>query len=157
MPRKSPLPRSHRRKRRVVVDTSALVAGISGFKQTYVPARNASADLLYSWAEKRSFVWLISEDILSEYKEVLKRLRVRPSVIGRLINLIRERGEYVKTRYSVRISPDPEDDRFCLCAEQGGADFIVTLNVRDFPQDRLKATVISPDSLRQRFGRLRHI
>jgi len=39
-------------KRRVVVDTSVLVAGISGFKDTYTPGRNPNAGLLHKWAEE---------------------------------------------------------------------------------------------------------
>jgi len=39
---------------------------------------------------KGTFLWLVTEDILDEYKEVLKRLRVRSTVIGAVINLIRE-------------------------------------------------------------------
>ena len=84
---------------------------------------------------------------MDEYKEVLRRLRVRPHVIGRVVNLIRERAEEVKVRTSPEISPDPGDDPFCLCAEQGKADFIVTLNPRDFPQDQLTANVVSPNEL----------
>jgi len=91
-----------------------------------------------------NFVWLVTEDILDEYKEVAKRLGVRPNRIGTLINLIRERAEQIDIRSSVEISPDPKDDVFCLCADQGKADFIVTLNPDDFPQDRLTAKVISP-------------
>jgi predicted nucleic acid-binding protein len=142
------LPRKARkRRRRLVVDTSVLVAGVSGFKETYVPGRNPSADVLHNWAEEQIFVWLVSEDVLDEYKEVLRRLRVRSHLIGRVVNLIRERAEEVRIRCAVEISPDPEDDPFCLCAEQGKADFLVTLNPKDFPQDRLKATVVSPDQL----------
>ena len=70
---------------------------------------------------------------------------VRPSLIGKVINLIRERAEVVKVRSSAEISPDPKDDAFCLCAEQGKADFIVTLNLKDFPQNRLKAYVVQPN------------
>ncbi len=132
------------RKARVVVNTSVLVAGISGFREPFVPGRNPSADVLHRWAEKNNFVWLVTDDILDEYKEVLKRLHVRSSLIGRVVHLIRERAEEVKARYPIEISPDPEDDPFCLCAEQGKADFIVTLNPRDFPEDRLRAKVISP-------------
>ncbi|MGI0085617.1 MAG: putative toxin-antitoxin system toxin component, PIN family, partial [Nitrososphaerales archaeon] len=106
--------------------------------------RNASADVLHRWAEKNHFVWLISEDILDEYKEVLKRLRVRSSLIGKVVNLIRERSEEVKVRSSMEISPDPKDDPFCLCAEQGKANLVITLNPTDFPQDLLNATVVSP-------------
>lgn len=145
MRRRSPLPpKGRKRKPRAVVDTSVLVAGISGFREPFVPGRNASADVLHEWAERNHFVWLVTEDILDEYKEILKRLGARPSLIGTVINLIRERAEVVKVRSSAEISPDPNDDRFCLCAEQGKADFIVTLNPKDFPQDRLKATVVLP-------------
>lgn len=133
-----------------MVDTSVLVAGISGFREPFVQGRNPSADVLHRWAEKRHFVWLVTEDILDEYKEVLKRLRVRPNLIGRVVNLIRERVEEVKVRSSIEISPDPKDDPFCLCAEQGRANFIVTLNPADYPQDSLKASVVSPADLSHR-------
>lgn len=132
------------RKSRVVVDTSVLVAGISGFREPFVPGRNPSADVLHRWAEKNHFVWLVTEDILDEYKEVLKRLRVRSGLIGRVVNLIRERAEEVKVRPSIEISPDPKDDPFCLCAEQARADSILTLNPSDFPEERLQAKVVSP-------------
>ncbi|HEV2421808.1 MAG TPA: putative toxin-antitoxin system toxin component, PIN family [Candidatus Acidoferrales bacterium] len=140
-------PKAKRRKARVVVDTSVLVAGISGFREPFVSGRNPSADVLHRWAEKRHFVWLVTEDILDEYKEVLKRLRVRSNLIGRVVNLIRERAEAVKVSASVEISPDPKDDSFCRCAEQGKADFIVTLNPKDFPQDLLKVKIAAPDQL----------
>jgi len=137
-------PRSRKRKPRAVVDTSVLVAGISGFREPFVAGRNPSADTLHDWAERGNFLWLVTEDILDEYKEVLKRLRVRPNLIGTVVNLIRERTEEVKVRSSIEISPDPEDDPFCLCAEQAKADFIVTLNPKDFPEDRLSAKVVAP-------------
>ncbi len=127
------------------MDTSVLVAGISGFREPFVSGRNPSADALYKWAERSHFVWLVTDDIFVEYKEVLKRLRVRPNLIGSVINLIRERAEEIQVRSSIELSPDPKDDPFCLCAEQGKADYIVTLNPNDFPQHRLKAKVISPD------------
>jgi len=53
----------------------------------------------------------------------------------------------VNVRASFEISPDPKDDPFCLCGEEGNADFIVTLNPKDFPQERLKAKVILPAAL----------
>jgi predicted nucleic acid-binding protein len=137
--------KAKKRKPRVVLDTSVLVAGISGFRQLGVQGKNPSADLLRRWAEKSHFVWLLTEDILDEYKEILKRLHVRSELIGRVVNLIRERAEEVRVRPSVEISPDPQDDPFCLCSEKGKADFIITLNSRDFPQDRLKARVVTPE------------
>jgi predicted nucleic acid-binding protein len=124
-----------------------LVAGISGFREPFVRGRNPSADVLHRWAEQNSFIWLVTQDILGEYKEVLKRLGVRRSLIGTVINLIRERAEDVRVRFPVDISPDPEDDPFCICAESGNADFIVTLNSKDFPKGRLKSKVVLPTEL----------
>ena len=147
-------PKSRKRKQRAVVDTNVVVAGISGFRDQYnIAGWIPSADLLHRWADEEHFVWLYSEDILAEYKEVLKRLHVRSAAIGALINLIRERGESVKIRSSAEISPDPKDDAFCICAEEGSADFIFTLNPKDFPQSRLKAKVIQPDPIQGRRGR----
>jgi hypothetical protein len=96
-----------------------LVAGVSAFRKPYVPGKNPSADLLYRWAEKGNFVWLVTEDILDEYKEELKRLGVRSHLIGAVINLIRERAEQVDVRPYFKISPDPKDDPFCLCKRTG--------------------------------------
>jgi predicted nucleic acid-binding protein len=147
------LPKSRKRKQRAVVDTNVVVAGISGFREQYVPDRVPSADLLHRWAEEEHFVWLYSEDVLAEYKEVLKRLHVRSAAIGTLINYIREQGDSVEIRSSAEISPDPKDDAFCLCAEEGNADFIFTLNPKDFPQSRLKAKVIQPGPAKSRRDR----
>jgi predicted nucleic acid-binding protein len=125
----------------VVIDTCVLIAGISGFREPFTPGRNPSADVLHKWAEKGNFIWLITEDILDEYKEVLKGLGVRRNLIGRVVSLIRERAEEIKTRSSIEISPDPKDEPFCHCSEQGKGDFIVTLNPDNFPQKRLLKVV----------------
>ena len=139
-----PLKTRKKRRQRAVVDTNVLVAGISGFREPYERGKNPSADLLYRWADEEHFVWLFSEEILDEYKDVLQRLHVRAPVIGAIINLLRERGEEVEVHGTERISPDPDDDPFCLCAEEGQADMIFTLNGKDFPEDRLKAKVREP-------------
>jgi predicted nucleic acid-binding protein len=74
-------------------------------------------------------------------------LRVRPHVIGAVINLIRERAEKIEVRIHESLSPDPNDDPICQCAETGDADFLVTLNLKDFPQKALTAKVIKPGEI----------
>jgi len=106
-------PSQKRRGRRVVVDTSVVISGISAFKSFFEPGTNPSADTLREWIENGKFVWLVMPEILEEYKEVAKRLNVRPSVAGRLVNLLREEAEEVTVRTSVEISPDPGDNCFC--------------------------------------------
>ena len=84
----------------------------------------------------------MTEEILSEYKEVLTRLGVRRTLVGRIVNLLREEAEFVDVRVASEASPDPKDNAFCACAEDGR--LIATLNRNDFPQAKLKAKVISP-------------
>jgi hypothetical protein len=98
--------------------------------------------LLAAWTDAPTFVWLLTEEILSEYVEVLERLRVRSS--RRIVALIREQGQLVRILKKIPDLPDRDDAPFCECAESADADFIVTLNPSDFPQSRLKARVISP-------------
>jgi predicted nucleic acid-binding protein len=129
---------------RGIVDTSVLIAGIAGFKSQIESLQNPSATLLQEWVESCNFVWLVSEEILAEYKAVMGRLGVRRRLIGNIINLLREEAESVKAPVTAEVSPDPGDDPFCACAETGNAAFIVTLNPKDFPQRELRAKVIAP-------------
>ncbi len=143
------MPAQKRKRPRGVVDTSVLVAGIAGFKSTgfkstEIAPKNPSANLLRDWIAADRFVWLVSDEILLEYKRVLGRLGVRRPLIGKIINLLREEAELVPASALPSISPDPGDDPFCGCAEAGRADFIVTLNPKDFPQTLLSAHVIKP-------------
>lgn len=126
-----------------MIDTSVLIAGIAGWKTGSVEM-NASALLLRDWIENRTFRWLVTEEILSEYKEVPTRLGVRRNLAGEIVNMLREEADFVTLQGKVEISPDPDDDAFCACAEHGGAAFIATLNRRHFPQMKLAAKVISP-------------
>jgi uncharacterized protein len=138
------LPAQKRKRPRGVVDTSVLVAGIAGLKSPEIAPRNPSAKLLRDWIEEDTFVWLVSDEILLEYKRVLGRLGVRRQLIGKVINLLREESELVPASGLPNISPDPGDDPFCACAETGRADFIITLNLKDFPQALLSAHIIKP-------------
>lgn len=136
-----------RRRPRAVIDTDdtcVLVAGISAFKPRKVVI--PSAVLLREWVDSGSFVWLLTEDILAEYKAILGRLGVRRRVIGTLINLVREEAEMVHVSRSAELSPDPGDNPLCDCAEEGRADYIFTLNPADFPQEKLRARVVVPGS-----------
>ena len=126
------------------MDTSVLVAGIAGVRSTNPIPKNASARLLRDWIEGDTFVWLVSDETLLEYKQVLGKLGVRRALIGKVINLLRAEAEHIPASAMPVISPDPGDDPFCACAETGRADFIVTLNAKDFPQRLLSAHVIRP-------------
>jgi len=116
-----------------------LVAGVAGFKSLRA-VENPSASLLRDWLEDGTFTWLVTEDIVAEYRGVLTRLGVRRNLVGEIM----EEAEFVDVRGQSDVSPDPNDNAFCGCAEQGRAAFIATLNRKDFPQKKLVAKVISP-------------
>lgn len=120
------------------------MAGIAGLRTSEIAPKNPSAKLLREWIESNTFVWLITDEIVSEYKRVLARLGVRRSLVGKIVNLLQEEAELVAVARMPDISPDPSDDPFCACAETGRADFIVTLNPKDFAQSLLSAHVIKP-------------
>jgi predicted nucleic acid-binding protein len=96
-------PKRWKRPPRGVVDTSVLVAGVSGFREE--PTDNPSAALLAAWTEAPTFVWLLTEEILSEYVVVLQRLNVRAA--STIINLIREEGQLVRKVKKIADLPDP--------------------------------------------------
>ena len=75
---------------------------------------------------------------------MLGRLGVRRNLVGAIINLLREEAEFVTIRSERDLSPNPDHNAFCACAEQGRAAFIATLNKKHFPQENLAAKVISP-------------
>ena len=138
------MPYQKKKRPRGVVDTSVLVAGIAAFKDVNFGPLVSSAEMLREWIDNRTFTWLVNEEILDEYKIILARRKVRPALIAATISLIRSAAEDVPITEGNDISPDPFDEPFCSCAEEGNADFIVTLNPRDFPQHKLRAHVISP-------------
>ena len=69
------------------------------------------------------------------------RLGVRRPLIGKIVNTLRAKGEPVKLGPTRNLSPEPDDNHICDCAEYGDADFIVTLNPKDFPLASLRAKV----------------
>ena len=125
------------------MDTSVLVAGVAGLKDPSDPV-TPSAKFLHDWIEHDTFTWLVTSDILEEYTDVLTRLGVRRPVIGRIVNLLKAAAEFIEPTWTVAAEPDPGDAPFWTCADLGAADFIVTLNTKDFPQGRLSAKVIGP-------------
>jgi predicted nucleic acid-binding protein len=117
-----------------VIDTNVVVRGIRAFRQQPPEPKTPELLLLSSWIEdEETFDWLYSTEILEEYRDVLRRLKVRPNVVGSFVNLLRQAGVPVKLRETGSYSPDEADDMFYHCALGGGASLIVTDNSRDFP------------------------
>jgi predicted nucleic acid-binding protein len=118
---------------RLVIDTMVVIRAARAFRQQPPAPTSTELALVLAWLEDDAFVWLYSAEILDEYTEVLRRLKVPRQVVGRFVNLLRAGGELITPTERTAYSPDPKDDPFYHCALAGDADYIVTDNIRDFP------------------------
>ena len=88
----------------------------------------------------------LSEPILAEYGEVLARpaLRIRKGHRLQLLQLIRNRGYVVAPTRRLFATSDPDDNIFLECADTARADYLITGNLRHFPNFWKQIKVISP-------------
>jgi putative PIN family toxin of toxin-antitoxin system len=77
-----------------------------------------------------------SDAILSEYREVLWRpeLRIRKGLRRQLLQLIRNHSQLLIPPRLIRVTKDPDDDKFLECADAARADYLVTGNQQHFPK-----------------------
>jgi putative PIN family toxin of toxin-antitoxin system len=120
---------------RVVLDTNVIVSAV------LVPAGNQASILLL--ALRGQIAIYVSEPLLAEYEEVLRRprLKLTPHRIEAALNTIRKVAHSVSPRSTLSISPDESDNRILECAAAARADYLVTGNLKHFPL-RLRNTVI---------------
>jgi predicted nucleic acid-binding protein len=132
---------------RVVVDTSVVIRAARAFRQQPLEPNTTELRLVLAWSDDPEvFTWLYTQEILTEYREILRRLKVPRNAAGRFINLLGQGGEEVTEPVTGEFSPDPKDDPFYHCALGGDADYIITDNVRDFPpvRNRKRPRIITP-------------
>ena len=126
-----------RRLGRVVVDTSVVIRAARAFRQQPPEPNTPELRLVLAWRDNPEvFTWLYSQEILTEYREILRRLKVPRNAAGRFINLLGQSGEEVIEPATGEFSPDPKDNPFYHCAIGGDGDYIITDNIRDFPPVR---------------------
>jgi uncharacterized protein len=89
--------------------------------------------------------WYVSDAILSEYREVLWRpeLRIRKGLRRQLLQLIRNHSLLLIPPRLLRVTKDPDDDKFLECADAARADYLVTGNQQHFPKFWKKTKVIT--------------
>ena len=82
--------------------------------------------------------------MLEEYSEVLARPKFAfsPDEIAALTDLLHRQGDLVYPNPLSGMSPDPKDDKVHGLRPRTQADFMVTGNKQDFPQDRLGDTQV---------------
>jgi uncharacterized protein len=96
---------------RLVIDTNIVVSAAlkaDGLQRTVVLLALTKPSKLY-----------VSEAILSEYDWVLSRtaLQIPTGERRQLVQLIRNRAQFVAPKYRLRVAGDPDDDIFLECAD----------------------------------------
>jgi putative PIN family toxin of toxin-antitoxin system len=122
---------------RLVVDTNIVVSAAlkpDGLQRTVLLLAMTKPARLY-----------VSEAILSEYREVLWRpeLRIRKGLRRQLLQLIRNHSQLLIPPRLLRVTKDPDDDKFLECVDAARADYLVTGNQRHFPKFWKKTKVIT--------------
>ena len=120
---------------RIVLDTNVLVSGL--LNPHGPPGR--MVDLVLGG----QLVLLVDDRILQEYRSVLVRhaFLFDPGDVADLVDFIAHESERVLAEPSgVRI-PDPSDLPFLEVALSGGAESLITGNVRHFPR-RAAGTIV---------------
>jgi len=102
-------------------------------------------ELVIGWAATGTFVPLWSERILDEWRRAAARHSERDQVIADgEIALLKARHPEAAVSHDTALEdrlhlPDPDDVHVLAAAIAGGADALLTLNVKDFPTNVLAA------------------
>jgi putative PIN family toxin of toxin-antitoxin system len=120
---------------KAVIDTNVLVSSFIS-KNTNSPTVRIIKAII-----EGIFTPVYSDDILSEYEEVLGRGRFRldPAAISILIQRIKEIGEAVSPIVSEEDFPDP-DDKVFFCTALAVDAQLVTGNIKHYPTAELVVT-----------------
>jgi putative PIN family toxin of toxin-antitoxin system len=88
----------------------------------------------------------VSEPILAEYEDVLRRprLAINPDKVAVALARIRAAASLVHPAVRVTAAMDPDDNVFLECAEAAQAHCLVTGNSRHFPQRWGETLIVTP-------------
>jgi len=123
---------------RLVLDTNVVVSAAlrpDGLQRT-----------VFALAITRPARLYVTEAILSEYREVLARprLKIRRGLRNQVTQLIQGRAHIIAPERVPIVTADPEDNIFIECAAAARADYLVTGNTRDFPRYWRQTKIITP-------------
>jgi putative PIN family toxin of toxin-antitoxin system len=123
---------------RVVLDTNVVVSA-----NVKLDGRQA---LILGLAFGGRFQLCVSEAMLAEYEEVLRRPRFKldPERVSRAVAEIRRIALVVHPQKKLQVTRDPEDNMVLDCAVEAEADYLVTGNTRDFPARYRALRVVPP-------------
>lgn len=102
---------------RVVIDTNILVSAASAGRK---PAS------VITWViNQPDYEWVVSEEILAEYQEVLSRRKLKLTEVQkeRWFNLIQCSTQLIEVSIQIDFPRDQKDAKFIACALSANANF----------------------------------
>lgn len=128
---------------KLVIDTNIL---ISGYLRDGVP----ETVLMYVIANH--VTWLVTPDILLEYKAVLSRPKFKVSQKDLRVwdALFHTYTHVILPTESVLFLRDEKDSKFLTCAHSGGADFLITGDSDFESASLLKTEIVSASAFKSR-------
>lgn len=123
---------------KVVFDTNHIISAI-------LSAKGASAKLIHWMTRKEDyFKLLLSQPIWDEYCYVANWLIPISKQMekDRVLTVLKEQSEWIETTTKLNVCKDTSDNCFLECAMDGHADYLVTKNIRHFPQKQYSGTKI---------------
>jgi uncharacterized protein len=123
---------------RVVIDTNVVVSAL--LQSRGLP------EAVVSLALSGDVQWFASEPILQEYSTVLgrRKLAIHPARVVEAMSRIRAAVSIVEPTVKITAAGDPDDNIFLECSQAAEADYIVTGNIRHFPEVWGKTRIVSP-------------
>jgi len=125
----------------VVLDTNVLVSAA-------LKPGGLESSVLELVANRRVTLCL-SEPVLAEYSEVLRRpkFQLDPPRVESLLRALVGAAVIVQPEHALSVCPDEADNRFLECAEAAQAEYLVTGNLRHFPERWRRTEVVSAREL----------
>ena len=115
----------------VVPDTNIFVAAL-------LNPSGAPAKIRERWGQ-RQFEVLVSPAILDEYLEVFFHISaISAAEVILLMTQLRAFSIFQEISGTLHVCKDPDDDKFLETAVSGGANFLVTKNLKHFPRKLYK-------------------
>jgi len=105
---------------KVVIDTNIVISAIL---KNRIPEQ-----IILFVAEQDDFEWLVSSDILAEYKAVIHRpkFKLPADIIQKWLMLFDLRTVYIDVEIELDFPRDQKDAKFLACAIAGSANFLIT-------------------------------
>ena len=130
----------------VVLDTNTVIAYYLSRS-----ARSAARWIFHLWRDLRRVEFIVSDEVIEEYVEVLRRLQVAEPRLRRFRERLLRRAIVTRVNLGARptASRDPDDNVFLATAIAGRAKFVITndpdlLNIPGGERRRFKFVIVTP-------------